>query len=132
MSRKKTEIEGRIRNISPQVKNSLHRSAMQQKANKQTNKQTHTHTSKHRNTNRKRDKTTTLFDLATCTRIIVVNQKHQNDNSQMSFLIKTLTTQTNKNNLLYRADAKSTPSYSSDLHFLVFQNRPGRGALYLH
>ena len=27
------------------------------------------------------------------------------------------------------ADAKSTPSYSSDLHFSVFQNRPDRGLL---
>ena len=27
------------------------------------------------------------------------------------------------------ADAKSTPCYSSDLHFSVFQNRPYRGAL---
>ena len=27
------------------------------------------------------------------------------------------------------ADAKSTPSYSSDLHFSVFQNRPDRGVL---
>ena len=27
------------------------------------------------------------------------------------------------------ADAISTPFYSSDLHFLVFQNRPDRGAL---
>ena len=26
-------------------------------------------------------------------------------------------------------DAKSTTSYSSDLHFSVFQNRPHRGAL---
>ena len=29
------------------------------------------------------------------------------------------------------ADAKSTPSYSSDLHFLGFQYRPDRGALIL-
>ena len=29
----------------------------------------------------------------------------------------------------YLADAKSTPSYSSDLHILVFQNSPDRGAL---
>ena len=27
------------------------------------------------------------------------------------------------------ADAESTPSYSSDLHFSVLQNRPNRGAL---
>ena len=30
---------------------------------------------------------------------------------------------------IYKADAKSTPFYSSDLHFSVFQNRPDRGAL---
>ena len=29
----------------------------------------------------------------------------------------------------YWADAKGNPSYSSDLHFSVFQNRPDRGAL---
>ena len=27
-----------------------------------------------------------------------------------------------------QADAKNTPSYFSDLHFLVFQNRPNKGA----
>ena len=30
---------------------------------------------------------------------------------------------------LFGADAKSTPTYSSDLHFSVFQYRPDRGAL---
>ena len=30
---------------------------------------------------------------------------------------------------IWMVDAKSTPSYSSDLHFSVLQNRPDRGAL---